>query len=68
MQPDLHLYVRSKREFVTIEDGTAQFQEFYDRTKVWRPESLERWDKVLPEIRKYRESLENAGTVREPRS
>lgn len=64
VQPDLHLYVRSKRDFVTIEDGTTQFQEFYDRTNIWRPDSLERWDKILPEIRQYRESLEPAGTAR----
>lgn len=62
LQPDLHLYVRSKREFVTIADVTVQFQEFYDRTKVWRPESLERWDRVMPEIKKYRESLDKAET------
>lgn len=64
VQPDMHLFVRSKRDFVTIEDGKAQFQEFYDRSKVWRPESMERWNKILPEIKKYRESLETPGTTR----
>lgn len=64
VQPDMHLFVRSKRDFVTIADGKAQFQEFYDRSKVWRPESMERWNKILPEIKKYRESLEAPGTAR----
>lgn len=64
VKPDLHLYVRSKRDFIILGDGTPQFEEFYDRAKVWRPDSLERWNKILPEIRKYRDSLETPGTAR----
>lgn len=62
LQPDLHLYVRSKRDFVKIEDEAAQFQENYDHKKVWRPESIERLERLLPEIKKYRESLEKGET------
>lgn len=57
VQPDVHIFVRSKREFVGLEDGRPQFRESYDRKKVWRPESLERWARLMPEIRKYREGL-----------
>lgn len=57
LQPDLHLYVRSKMDFYKIDDGKPQFEEYYDRTKVWRPESLERWDRLKPEIKRYRDSL-----------
>ncbi|KAJ4396840.1 hypothetical protein N0V93_001062 [Gnomoniopsis smithogilvyi] len=64
VQPDLHLYVRSKRDFITLEDGKPQFKEFYDREKVWRPDSLDRWNKILPEIRKYRESRVTTGKTR----
>lgn len=56
VEPDLHIYVRSKRPFLEIRDGKPQFDEYYDRSKVWRAESLERWDKLLPEIRAYRET------------
>lgn len=57
LQPDMHLYVRSKREFVTLDDGVTQFEEFYDRTKVWSPESMERWERMMPEINKHRASV-----------
>lgn len=56
VQPDLHLYVRSKREFVTIPDDVPQFEEYYDRTQVWRPESMERWDRLVPEFKKFQVS------------
>lgn len=70
VQPDVHIFVRSKREFVGLGkgeaeaeaeedkgDGTPQFEEFYDRAKVWRPESLERWARLVPEIARYREGV-----------
>lgn len=53
VEPDLHIYVRSKRPFVAIDDGKLQFQEYYDRAKVWRPEGLERWARVMVEVQKY---------------
>lgn len=53
VEPDLHIYVRSKRPFVEIGDGKPQFQEYYDRKQVWRPEGLERWAKVMVEVQKY---------------
>lgn len=57
VQPDLHLYVRSKRDFVKLDDGVPQFEEFYDETNVWSQESKDRWNAMLPEIKRYRESL-----------
>lgn len=53
IEPDLHIYVRSKRPFVAIADGKPQFQEYYDRAEFWRPEGLERWAKVKVDIEKY---------------
>lgn len=53
VEPDLHIYVRSKRPFVAIADGKPQFQEYYDRAKVWRPEGLERWAKVMVEVERH---------------
>ncbi|KAJ0107858.1 hypothetical protein J7T55_007070 [Diaporthe amygdali] len=56
VEPDLHIYVRSKRPFVAIGDGKPQFQEYYDRAEVWRPEALERWAKVMVGVQKYWDS------------
>lgn len=59
VRPDVHLFVRSKRDFVRIadDDATPRFEGYYDRRKVWRAESLARWDAVvLPGIRAWRES------------
>lgn len=53
VEPDLHIFVRSKRPFVTIGDGKPQFQEYYDRAQFWRPEGLERWARVMVEVQKY---------------
>lgn len=59
VEPDAHIYVRSKRPFVEISDGKPQFEGSYESNKVWRQESLERRAKLLPEILKYRESSVN---------
>lgn len=59
MRPDVHLFVRSKRDFVVIadDDDTPQCEGYYDRRQVWRAESLERWDAVvLPAIQEWRKS------------
>jgi hypothetical protein len=53
VEPDLHIYVRSKRPFVAVADGKPQFQEYYDRTKVWRPEGLARWAEVMVEVERH---------------
>lgn len=55
--PDVHIYTRSKREFVRLEDGVPQFREFYPREEVWRKESLERWAAIWPEVKRYKEGL-----------
>lgn len=46
ISPDVHIYVRSKREFVKIEDGKPQFEGFYRLAEVWSQESLQRWEKL----------------------
>lgn len=59
VQPDVVLFTRSRRPFVEVGGaGIPQFEDYYDRREVWRPESLERWARVLPDIAKHRESLE----------
>jgi hypothetical protein len=40
--PDVHIFVRSKVDWVTIPDGTPAFDEFYDVAAVWPEASLAR--------------------------
>jgi hypothetical protein len=40
--PDVHIYVRSKVDWVTIPEGARAFDEFYDLDEVWPAESLAR--------------------------
>jgi len=40
--PDVHIYVRSKVDWVTIPEGTPAFDEFYDVAEVWPEASLAR--------------------------
>lgn len=68
VRPDVHIFVRSKRDFVgfSADDGpdgegdkTPRFEGYYDRRHVWRAESLARWDEVvMPGILKGREEEE----------
>ena len=57
LDPDVHIYTRSKRGFVAVDDGAQRYEAFYpDYRDVYRPEAIERFEKLLPEIRAYRES------------
>jgi hypothetical protein len=40
--PDVHIFTRSKREWVAIPEGTPSFDVFYDPQELWPPASLER--------------------------
>ena len=42
--PDVHIFTRSKREWITLPDSFPAFEVYYDRRAVWRPESLERME------------------------
>jgi len=42
VQPDVHIYTRSKVPWVTLPDGTPSFRSYYDLEKVWPAASLER--------------------------
>lgn len=59
--PDVHIFVRSKRDFVAICDDKPQFDAYYSRKLVWRQESLEKYETLLPEIRRYEEGLRKQG-------
>ena len=42
IEPDVHIYTRSKVPWVSLPDGVPAFRSYYDPEKVWRAESLER--------------------------
>lgn len=45
LEPDVHIFTRSRREFVSLNDGKPQFEENYpDRAVFYRPETKERVD------------------------
>jgi hypothetical protein len=47
LSPDVHIYTRSKVGWVAIPNGVPAFDEYYDMTKLWPAESLERAGRVL---------------------
>jgi hypothetical protein len=42
IKPDVHIYTRSKVDWVTLPDDVPAFEAFYDIQKVWPSESVER--------------------------
>jgi hypothetical protein len=40
--PDVHIFTRSKREWITLPDTTPAFDVYYDMKRVWSPDSLDR--------------------------
>lgn len=40
--PDIHIFTMSKQPWVVLPAGTPAMPEFYDREKMWPPESLQR--------------------------
>jgi hypothetical protein len=40
--PDVHIFTRSKREWITLPDSTPAFEVYYNRNAVWTRESLDR--------------------------
>ena len=48
--PDVHIYTKMKAPWVTIPQGSKICDEFYDDpSKIWRPEGLERMQKLMAE-------------------
>ena len=47
VQPDVHIYTRSKVPWVTIPEAVPAFEVYYDSKKLWPSDSLERLRAVL---------------------
>jgi hypothetical protein len=42
IEPDVHIYTRSKLPWVTLPDSVPAFEEYYDTKALWPAASLER--------------------------
>jgi hypothetical protein len=47
VEPDVHIFTRSKLGWVTLPDAVPAVEVFYDRHELWPAESLARLDAVL---------------------
>ena len=45
--PDVHIFTKSKLDWVTLPDSVPAVEVYYDRKKLWPASSLERIDAVL---------------------
>ena len=57
LPPDIHIFTQSKQPWLVLGDAMPALPEYYDREQHWRPESLARWQGVLPAVQAYRASL-----------
>ncbi|EHK26520.1 uncharacterized protein TRIVIDRAFT_59760 [Trichoderma virens Gv29-8] len=61
LEPDVHIFTRSRRDFVTINDGKPQFEGQYpDRSVFFRPDSKARVDALLEKQAAWRKQLKAA--------
>jgi hypothetical protein len=47
LAPTVHIYTRSKHPWVRLPDGVPAFEDYYDSSTVWPPESLARRKALL---------------------
>ena len=60
LPPDAHIFTATKQPWVLLPPSTPAFAEYYDRTTVWRKESLTRFEVLQPQIQAYRASAHGA--------
>ena len=48
LQPDVHIYTRSKVPWVSLPEGVPAFEAYYDSKKLWPAESLARRRAIFP--------------------
>jgi hypothetical protein len=47
IEPDVHIYTRSKQPWIALPKDVPAFEAYYDSKKVWPPASLERRKAIL---------------------
>ncbi|KAM0253057.1 hypothetical protein ACHAQJ_007433 [Trichoderma viride] len=61
LEPDVHIFMRSRRDFVTINDGKPQFEGNYpDRSVFYRPETKARVDALMEKQAAWKKQLRAA--------
>lgn len=61
VEPDVHIYTRSRRGFVTISDGKPRFEAYYpDRRVFYRPDCVDRVRAVEAASAEWRSSMSAA--------
>ena len=61
LDPDVHLYTRTRRSFITISDGKPQFEGYYDdRARFFRPDCKERVEALNPKVEEFKEARTEA--------
>ena len=53
LPPDVHVFTSTKLPWVSLPEGVPAESAFYDRKKVWRPDSLARREAILPQIQAW---------------
>lgn len=56
LPPDVHVFASSKQPWVTLPEDARVYEAFYKRGDVWRPDSIERFEALRPQIEAYRAS------------
>ncbi|WP_417761489.1 GFA family protein [Shewanella sp.] len=54
LPPDVHIFTADKLPWVLLPQHVAAFEIYYDRDQVWRENSLQRWQQLLPKIAAWR--------------
>lgn len=62
LPPDVHVCTESKQPWVTLSGEVPSYSDFYEREEIWRPDSLQRFAVLRPEIEAYRASLQSPRT------
>jgi hypothetical protein len=47
ISPDVHIFTRSKLDWVTLPESVPAVEVYYDRNTLWPPASLERIDRIM---------------------
>jgi hypothetical protein len=58
LPPDVHIFTASKLPWVLIAPGVPAMPEYYEREKLWPPDSLARRRAILPQIEAYLASVQ----------
>ncbi len=60
--PDIHIFTASKQPWISLPAGVPAVPEYYDRTKYWPRESLERREALREHIEAYKQRLRSTRT------